>query len=105
MRQEGTREPGDDPREGLKTPSPSINQQEGRNDSKQRHYLCQAGGPEHQRFSGEGAGGERLSQRAGKQDKIQFPSDETRFGWVNMSRYYQTAQVRRSGPINDLVQI
>jgi hypothetical protein len=35
----------------------------------------------------------------------QFPSDETQFGWVNMSRYYQTAQVRRSGPISDLVQI
>jgi hypothetical protein len=35
-------------------------------------------------------------------DKIQFPSDETRFGWVNMSRYYQTAQVRRSGPISEL---
>jgi len=35
-------------------------------------------------------------------DKIQFPSDETQFGWVNMSRYYQTAQVRRSGPISEL---
>jgi hypothetical protein len=35
-------------------------------------------------------------------DKIQFPSDETQFGWVNMSRYYQTAQVRRSGPISEM---
>jgi CubicO group peptidase (beta-lactamase class C family) len=35
-------------------------------------------------------------------DKIQFPSDETQFGWVNMSRYYPTAQVRRDGPIREL---
>ena len=38
-------------------------------------------------------------------DKIRFSSDETQFAWINMSRYYPTAQVRRNGPINDLVQI
>ena len=35
-------------------------------------------------------------------DRIQFPSDETQFAWVNMSRYYPTAQVRRNGPISEL---
>jgi CubicO group peptidase (beta-lactamase class C family) len=34
--------------------------------------------------------------------QIQFPSDKTQFAWVNMSRYYQTAQVRRSGLISEL---
>jgi len=37
--------------------------------------------------------------------KVQIPSDETQFGWMNMSRYCQTTLVRRNGPINDLVQI
>jgi CubicO group peptidase (beta-lactamase class C family) len=34
--------------------------------------------------------------------QIQFPSDKTQFAWVNMSRYYQTAQIRRSGAISEL---
>jgi hypothetical protein len=34
--------------------------------------------------------------------QIQFPSDKTTDAWVNMSRYYQTAQVRRDGPISEL---
>jgi CubicO group peptidase (beta-lactamase class C family) len=34
--------------------------------------------------------------------QIQFPSDKTQYAWVNMSRYYPTAQVRRDGPISEL---
>jgi CubicO group peptidase (beta-lactamase class C family) len=34
--------------------------------------------------------------------QIQFPSDKTQYAWVNMSRFYPTAQVRRDGPISEL---
>ena len=34
--------------------------------------------------------------------KIQFPSPETEFAWVNMSKYYPTAQVERGGPVAEL---
>ena len=34
--------------------------------------------------------------------KIQFPSDQSRYAWVNMSRFYPTAQVMRSGKIANL---
>lgn len=34
--------------------------------------------------------------------KIQFPSPETAFAWVNMSKYYPTAQVPRDGPVSEL---
>ena len=34
--------------------------------------------------------------------KIQFPSPETQFAWVNMSKYYPTAQVERSGQVAEL---
>ena len=34
--------------------------------------------------------------------KIQFPSSETEFAWVNMSKYYPTAQVVRDGDVAEL---
>jgi len=34
--------------------------------------------------------------------KIQFPSDETKYAWVHMSKYYHTAQVMRKGPVSIL---
>lgn len=34
--------------------------------------------------------------------KIQFPTDESKFAWVNMSKYYHTAQVMRAGPVSTL---
>lgn len=34
--------------------------------------------------------------------KIQFPSDKTAYAWVNMSKYYPTAQVMRKGEISPL---
>jgi hypothetical protein len=34
--------------------------------------------------------------------KIQFPSPETQFAWVNMSKYYPTAQVVRGGQVSEL---
>lgn len=34
--------------------------------------------------------------------KIQFPSPETEFAWVNMSKYYPTAQVMRGGKVSEL---
>lgn len=34
--------------------------------------------------------------------KIQFPSAETRYAWVNMSKFYHTAQVARSGQVSEL---
>lgn len=34
--------------------------------------------------------------------KIQFPSPETEYAWVNMSKFYHTAQVPRSGQVSIL---
>ena len=34
--------------------------------------------------------------------KIQFPSPQTEFAWVNMSKYYPTAQVERGGQVSVL---
>jgi CubicO group peptidase (beta-lactamase class C family) len=34
--------------------------------------------------------------------KIQFPTDESKFAWVNMSKYYHSAQVMREGPVSAL---
>jgi len=34
--------------------------------------------------------------------KIQFPSEQSAYAWVNMSKYYQTAQVRREGKVSTL---
>ena len=34
--------------------------------------------------------------------KIQFPSPETEFAWVNMSKYYPTAHVMRKGNVSEL---
>ncbi len=34
--------------------------------------------------------------------KIQFPSPETQFAWVNMSKYYPTGQVPRAGAVGAL---
>jgi CubicO group peptidase (beta-lactamase class C family) len=34
--------------------------------------------------------------------KIQFPTDESKFAWVNMSKYYLTAQVMREGRVSSL---
>ena len=34
--------------------------------------------------------------------KIQFPSPETQFAWVNISKYYPTAQVMRNGQVSEL---
>ncbi len=34
--------------------------------------------------------------------KIQFPSAETEFAWVNMSKFYPTVQVPRSGEVSEL---
>jgi len=34
--------------------------------------------------------------------KIQFPNDQSRFAWLNMSRFYETAQVERSGEVSTL---
>lgn len=31
--------------------------------------------------------------------KIQFPSEQSAYAWVNMSKYYPTAQVMRKGPV------
>ena len=39
---------------------------------------------------------------AANKTKIQFPSEKTKFAWLNMSRYYPTSQVARQGPVKEL---
>jgi len=34
--------------------------------------------------------------------KIQFPTNESKFAWVDMSKYYRTAQVARDGAVSSL---
>jgi len=34
--------------------------------------------------------------------KIQFPSEESKYAWVNMSKYYPSGQIMRSGPVSEL---
>ena len=34
--------------------------------------------------------------------KIQFPSEQTRYAWLNMSKFYPTAQIMRGGKISHL---
>jgi len=34
--------------------------------------------------------------------KIQFPGDETAYAWINMSKFYPTAQIERAGKVAEL---
>ena len=38
----------------------------------------------------------------GNKVKIQFPSEQSEYAWVNMSKYYPTAQVMRKGQVSEL---